>query len=483
LGLAGATQGKLVHETWDAAYLQGSKAGFVQTTVTQTGTAAEPLLRTEMKLQLNVKRFNTQIQLRMDTGTEETRSGKVLGVFMRQYLGTDKKLDLTGKVVGKQLRLVLDGTKPLQPAPWDDKVLGLYRQQSLFRDRNVKPGDAFTYRSFEPSINLVVTTSVKVKDWETVEMFGGQTKKKLLRVETTPEKVENVQLPTLVTWLDDKLEPVRSQVEIPGLGLMTLYRTTRSGATTGSSVATLTDIGVNQFITLNRRIIQPNATKNAVYRIKLRGVEDPQTAFSRDLRQTVKNVQGDTFELHVKAGAAAQAEKVDDEFLQSSYFINCADAKVKSLARLAVGAEQDSWRKALRIEKWVHDNMRGVNDEALATADHVARTLQGDCTEYAMLMAAMCRAEGVPARTAIGLIYADLPRGPVFSFHMWTEVWIKGRWLPLDATLGQGSVGATHLKITDHSWHNMRHLAPLLPLLRVMGKVSIEVVSAGNGPG
>jgi hypothetical protein len=114
--------------------------------------------------------------------------------------------------------------------------------------------------------------------------------------------------------------------------------------------------------------------------------------------------------------------------------------------------------------------------EALATADHVARTLEGDCSEFAMLTAAMCRAQEVPSRTAIGLIYTDSAKGPVMAFHMWTEVWVRGQWLALDATLGKGSVGATHLKITDHSWHETRTLNPLLPVVRVLGKMSIEVL-------
>ena len=64
----------------------------------------------------------------------------------------------------------------------------------------------------------------------------------------------------------------------------------------------------------------------------------------------------------------------------------------------------------------------------------------------------------------------------MFAFHMWTEVWIKGQWLMLDAVLGKGSVGAGHLKIADLSWQDIQTLAPLLPVLRVIGKVRIEVV-------
>ncbi|MGE3803990.1 MAG: transglutaminase family protein, partial [Gemmataceae bacterium] len=118
--------------------------------------------------------------------------------------------------------------------------------------------------------------------------------------------------------------------------------------------------------------------------------------------------------------------------------------------------------------------------EAFATADHVAKSLEGDCTEHAMLTAAMCRAAGVPSRTAIGLVYVDAAAGPTMGFHMWTEVWVDGQWLPIDATLGRGYVGASHLKISDHSWHEIQSLTPLLPVVRVVGKVSISVAGVNE---
>jgi hypothetical protein len=63
---------------------------------------------------------------------------------------------------------------------------------------------------------------------------------------------------------------------------------------------------------------------------------------------------------------------------------------------------------------------------------------------------------------------------------MWTEVWVRGQWLAIDATLGQGSIGAAHIKISDSSWHDVQSLTPLIPVARVLGKLSIEVVSV-NG--
>ena len=96
----------------------------------------------------------------------------------------------------------------------------------------------------------------------------------------------------------------------------------------------------------------------------------------------------------------------------------------------------------------------------------------------ALLTAALCRAEGVPARTAVGLLYVHKGK-PQMGFHLWTEVCIDGRWLGLDSTLGLGRISATHLKIADQSWHGANSLLPLLPVERVLGKVRIEVVRAG----
>ena len=116
--------------------------------------------------------------------------------------------------------------------------------------------------------------------------------------------------------------------------------------------------------------------------------------------------------------------------------------------------------------------------EAMAPADHVAKTRTGDCTEFAMLTAAMCKAAGVPARTAIGLVYVDNLLGkPGLAFHMWTEVFVNGQWLGIDATLGQGSIGPGHIKITDHSWDGVISFTPLLPVKGfIMANPTIEVV-------
>ncbi|HYV37677.1 MAG TPA: transglutaminase-like domain-containing protein [Gemmataceae bacterium] len=473
---------KTVVDLWDAVYLEGGKAGFWHTTVVEFERDGQKILRTTNDMQLLIKRFNSTILLEVQNGTDETAKGDVTGTFMRQVLGPNKETIIVGLVKGKQLELSLDGKAGvLKPAPWDPGVLGLYRQQALFADKKVKPGDKFSFATFEPQVNLVVRMDVVVKEQEEIELLAKK-KAKLLRVEMTPEKLEGVQLPVLVIWLDDEWKPLRQDSEIPGLGKMTLYRTNKDIAMAPSAEATLTDIGFTQLIRLNQAILRPYDSSTVLYRITVKGDEDAAKAFSQDDRQKVLKAKGQTFEMQIQAikNPVKKAVGVQPgaEFTQSSYFITSDDARVKDHARKAVGKEKDPWKKALAIEKYVNKVMRVTNVEVMAPADHVAKTLEGDCTEFAMLMAAMCRAEGIPSKTAIGLLYADTKTGPVMAFHMWTEVFVQGQWIPLDATLGRGYVGASHLKVTDHSWHDTRALTPLLPLTRVLGKMQVEILTA-----
>jgi hypothetical protein len=479
----------------------------VHTSVHEVERDGQRLYRAVTRLNLTIKRNGATIQLRMDTGDDETAEGKVTGVWMRQYQGDQQQLLIRGTVTEGQLAVTIEGkARQEKKIPWDDHVLGLYGQERLFRERAVKPGDQFSFLAYEPSLNRVIANRVTVKDFEETEVLG--IRKRLLRVETLPEKIivpgASVQLPGLVTWLDKDWHPVRSQFEIPQLGMLVLYRCSREEAMRRSIAKT--DIGQTSLIRINRAIDSPNQTRSAVYRITVRGDEDPATTFAQDNRQECKNVKGNTFELYVHATRppASRAESArhsanliqplkkqsaplspkgesayppKDEFVKSCYWIDSDNPQIRAYARQAVGERTDPWERAKAIERWVHNNMSLSYSEPFAPASEAAKTLRGDCRQYGLLTTAMCRAAGLPARTALGLCYAyDRKLGPVMAFHMWTEVFVRGDWVAVDATRGQAYVGATHLKITDSSWYDTQSLAPLLPVFRVLGKLSIEVV-------
>ena len=487
---AAEPQGKLVYEAWDAAYLEGAKVGASHTTVREVERDGQKLLRAGVELNLALKRYNATAHLRMQTGSDETPDGKVLAVVMKQFLSQDQQLTLTGVVEGDQLHVRTQDGRLDKKVPWDDRVIGLYRAERVFQDHKVEPGDHFTYLSYEPTVTSVVTVRVTVKEPEEVEVLG--VKKRLLRVEAVPDKVRGPQgpipLPSMTVWLDKDRMAVRNQTELPGVGTLVFYRTTRAVAQAEGAPATVgrgSDIGLKSMVRLNRIIERPQETRSVVYRVTLQGDDDPASAFAQDDRQTARDVHGKTFDLHVRAlrrpRPVEEAAPAKEEFLKSCTYLDSDDARVRNYARQAVGPERDPWKKAQRIERWVYLHVRHDNTVPFTTAGKVAEDLRGDCRQKAMLAAAMCRAAGVPSRTAVGLIYAEVPEGsPVMAFHMWAEVYVAGQWLAIDGTLGQGSVGADHVKIADSSWYNTESQTPLLPVARVLGKVAIRVVRVND---
>ncbi|MBI1917580.1 MAG: transglutaminase domain-containing protein [Planctomycetes bacterium] len=473
-------QGKLTEDVWEAAHLEGARSGYFRTTVHEIDRDGQKLLRTNQALNLTVRRYGETVQLRMESGTDETKDGKVVGVSMKipQPGGA---LVLTGKLEDGKMHVDIPSQRIKRQLPWDDKVIGQYAQERLFQKNKAKPGNRFTFKSFEPTINAVVTVRVAVHDEEDVDLVG--VKKRLVRATLVSDRVEvpgvSLQLPPMTVWLGKDSLPVARQVEIDGIGKIMLTRTTRARAQAPIDTARLPDIGLKTLLPLNRRISRAYATTAVVYRVTVND-DSPETALARDGRQEVKNVEGKTFELHVTARRMPEdgkEEKVGKEFLASCYYLNSDDVKVKEFAKKAVGDADGDWDRARRVAHWVHDNMHTDASVPFAPAGQVARQLRGDCRQHAMLAAAMCRAVGVPSRTAVGLVYVeDRLRRPVLGFHMWFEVFVKGQWLALDAIFGPDGIGATHIKIADHSWYDTQSLTPLLPVTRVLGKMRIEVV-------
>jgi hypothetical protein len=486
---------KIVLDVWEAVYLDGAKTGYQHTTVEQRERDGQKYFHTTRFLSLTVKRYERVVTQRMELTSDELPDGKVTGVSMTHYLDKDQKIVQSGRVQGDKL-LVKTPTHPDgQELPWKEGTIGFYGQEVLFATHKVKPGDRFRFIGYELALTTPVQYQVVVKEPEEKEILAAKkagdevkaerVRKRLLRVEIQPDKITKgetvIPLPRLTAWLDDQRRVVCSESETPGLGQMTSYRTARELAEKeGAAPALMADLGKNSFVPLNRPLEKPHEASEIVYRITVKDDDDAKSTFARDARQKVENVRGNTFDLHVRPlrepSAGKEEDKAKDEFLKSSFFLDCDNKKVREMAANIVGEETDAWRKAQRIEKWVHEHMKGNNEINFMPASQILEDRQGDCRQNAMLTAALCRAAGVPARTAFGLVYAVEEQRPVLAFHMWTEVWVKGQWLMLDATLGLGNVGAAHLKIADHSWQDIQTLAPLLPVTRVTGKIRVEIV-------
>jgi hypothetical protein len=103
---------------------------------------------------------------------------------------------------------------------------------------------------------------------------------------------------------------------------------------------------------------------------------------------------------------------------------------------------------------------------SVPNAVQVLETLRGDCNEHTVLYVAMARALGLPARTAVGLVYVN----GAFFYHAWPEVWLD-EWVAVDPTFGQYPADASHIRFV------IGGLAQQVEIVRLIGNLGIEVLS------
>jgi transglutaminase-like putative cysteine protease len=138
------------------------------------------------------------------------------------------------------------------------------------------------------------------------------------------------------------------------------------------------------------------------------------------------------------------------EYLAGSELIQSDDPVLVEKAREITRGSRDSWEAAVRLSRWVSENIRGAIPGG-GTARGVYDSRSGECGGHSFLMAAFCRAVGIPARVVWGCLH--LPeRGGIFGQHGWNEVYMgEAGWIPIDTTAGEiDYVDSGHIRIGPH---------------------------------
>ena len=88
----------------------------------------------------------------MDSGTDETAEGKVLGVSMNQYEAAGV-LVFKGVVKDGKMHVEITHAAGRLSRQYDsnNKVIGLHAQDLIFKKRKAKTGDKFSFQSYEPA--------------------------------------------------------------------------------------------------------------------------------------------------------------------------------------------------------------------------------------------------------------------------------------------------------------------------------------------
>jgi transglutaminase-like putative cysteine protease len=128
-------------------------------------------------------------------------------------------------------------------------------------------------------------------------------------------------------------------------------------------------------------------------------------------------------------------------YLAPGALIDSDHADIASYARRVAG-EGSNREKALSLYYAVRDDLRydPYNTPMRHEAYRASTTLaagHGYCVNKAGLMAAVCRAVGIPARVGYADVrnhmttrrLTDLMGSDIFYYHGYTEVWLEGRWV------------------------------------------------------
>jgi hypothetical protein len=463
-------------ESWQVIYLNGQRVGYARMLTDPRERDGKPIVHTAAETHMTIKRFGQTLNMSTLGTSEETVDGDLLDFTFEMKNPPAQTTKTIGKVIGPRLQLEteINGRKEKSSKPWTAGLKSPAYQDRLLRQNPLKPGETKSFVAFLPEFSKSATVTVTAGETESASLLDGK------KAELQTIKVTNSLIPGIVTdaWINAKGETIKSSTPMLGQSMET-YTVSRDEAMKVLTVAEL-DLGVSTLVK-TRAIPNPYDTKKAVYRITIADDNPTKVVPAGETQSVKQGERADTAEVTVTAlpiPDSARLTAVAEEFTQSTSYLQSNDEKVQEHAKAAAGELTDPAQIARAMEKYVREKLTNKNfSTALASAAEVARSLEGDCTEHACLLAAMLRAKQIPSRVAVGLVYVQGPSA--FGGHMWTEANLGGKWVPLDATLGRGGIGATHIKLGDATFADeaAAPLSTFASLLTVIGKLKIEVVS------
>ena len=175
--------------------------------------------------------------------------------------------------------------------------------------------------------------------------------------------------------------------------------------------------------------------------------------------------EGQTTWIQVCASCPPDAATLTDSertgALQPSEWLQSAEPRLLRRATALTARQTDPASKMKRLTTFVRGHM-GTKVDMLGygSALEAFETKRGDCTEFAVLLAALGRAVGIPTRIAIGRVYARQFAGArhVFVPHAWVQAWTGAGWESFDAAIG--SFDSTHLAfVASYDGSPLNHYA------------------------
>jgi len=328
----------------------------------------------------------------------------------------------------------------------------------LVRRGELKEGLSKVVPVYEPMSNEVASLRIDVLGMEDVDVDGEI---------HSAFKVEAIykDLISTASWITPEGSTLRERSEA---GLM-MFKTTRENALNAelglADVVGLTSIpsGVQDSFFQGRESV----------RLRLSGVNlsdfDFETLGQRwiDAEAGILEVfriepPGDPIGFPVKDPAMAP-------WLKADAYIQSDDARIQKQARDIVGESQNAWEAAMKLQRWIYQNLKKKPVVSVPSALDVLDSREGDCYEHTTLFVAMARSLGIPAETCVGVTHLN----GSYCYHAWPKVFV-GEWVYMDPTFGQDVVDVGHLCLETGD------LSRQVKIMNLVGKLKIEPLLDGT---
>lgn len=482
-------------ERWYELTISGERSGCARFALS---TADNGDIQWTQQMEMRIKRLGEGMTITITTTAEETKDGVPLRMRSEQALGAGKQTtSFEFKKDGIEVTVEAPGGRQTRTEPLPTEEWLTPMQARRFTERMLAEGAGeFSYKTIDPSAGTALMTVTQKKIGATKVTIGGMEIDGVEweMVQSIMPGVKSREVSGADGW------PIRSVTPVMGFE-MVMTLSTKDAALAGGGAAELME---PMLITPSAPMKDARTSERAVFVVRSKDGSRlgdlPSTGAQRAQRIDEQSIRV-TLDLKANAekrpGALARladpaVNNGEKAYLQrcagSSALINSESACVKGLLTAAlkdVPEGADALARATAMRHFVGGYMTGAGlSVGMAGSDEVCRTKSGDCTEYAVLLAAMLRANGIPSRVVCGLLYCDtlLGKRDVFGPHMWTQALVKvgdaEQWIDLDGALGPGErrFDAGHIAFSTTVLSDEAPAASFLELVSFLGGVTIEVV-------
>ena len=419
-------------EKWFLISIGGQPVGYVHDVSSRERRSGGEVLITDSEMKMALNRLGTKVEIEFLTGFEESSAGlltKVRYEMRASSMATKTEAVVKDKAV--EIRSESGGKTYTRTIPYLGTLLGQEGIRRASLKALKRAGDSVGFLTFMPELEAVSKGRRKVLGEEILRLQGIDVR--TLKVEETIEAASVKS----TAWLNADHEVVKQEMATPfGSGVFVL--TDRAAALAAASGQALpAEMFERSIIRSNVRL--PKARTLQYLKVKLihknpdlgwPEIERPgQTVVAKDRETLVLEIRRP--ELPKPASFPVPRTGKNREFLEPNAYIQSDDPRLGELVRNLLAGDKDLFQAALKLERWVADNMTFDLGIALAPSSEIFQNRRGTCVGYATLLAAMTRAAGIPSRVVLGYVYVL----GMFGGHAWTEIQIGDSWIPLDAAI------------------------------------------------